>query len=120
MLTSGLAMVIAGSVLASAHFGPNDNVKVELYGEKVRVTAFGDAPVVPLLVSHAELAACVRKLEGREDTACEFKARGSLTMKISVAGYTLTFADPVQANIVDFTLDEAAYAHAIRALSNPS
>lgn len=120
MLTSGLAMVLAGSLLGSAHFGPHDNVRVETIGEQVRVTAYGDAPFVPLLLSHEELDACVHKLESYTDTACEFPQRGSLSVQISPAGFTLTFADSIKANIVDFTLDRKAFAHAIQTLGNPN
>jgi len=120
MLTFGLATLLAASTLGSAHFGPHDNVKVETYGEQVRVTAYGDAPFVPLLVSHAELAACVLKLESYADTACEFPQRGSLTIKTSEQGFTLTFADSIKANIVDFTLDKIAFANAIKTLGHPN
>lgn len=120
MLAPGLAMLLAGSLLGSAHFGPHDSVRVETLGEQVRVTAYGDAPFVPLLLSHEELNACVQKLESYADTACEFPERGSLTVKTSPAGFTLTFADSIKVNIVDFTIDKIAFAHAIKTLGNPS
>jgi hypothetical protein len=62
----------------------------------------------------------VHKLESYADTACEFPQRGSLTVQTSPAGYTMTFADSIKANIVDFTLDRIAFAEAIRTLGNPN
>lgn len=120
MLTSGLALVLAGSLLGSSHFGPHDSVRVETLGEQVRVTAYGDAPFVPLLLSHAELDACVQKLASYTNTACEFPERGSLSVRLSPAGFTLTFADSIKVNIVDFTIDKTAFDHAIQTLAHPN
>ena len=119
MLAPGLRLIFAAAV-SLGHFGPDENIRVETMGSDVRITAFGSAALVPLLLTRAELNACVDKLEKQAEAVCTFQQRGSIVSKRLGDGHQVTFADPVNANIVDVPLDHAQLARALALLRNPA
>jgi hypothetical protein len=118
MVASALHLFVAAAV-SLGHFGPDDNIRVEPVGRDVRITAFGAAALVPLLLTRTELDACIDKLERQPEAACMFGQRGSIVSRRLGDGHQMTFADPVNANVVDVALDQAALARAIALLRNP-
>lgn len=115
MFIAGIKLLAAAS-LGLAHIGTDDNVRIEPLGSDVRITAYGAAAFVPLLVTRAELVACLDKLAGGDEAVCTFQQRGSIASRRVGNGHQVTFADPINANVVDIELDAAALANAIAVL----
>jgi|GEM_PF-3192090 len=104
--------VFAAATAAVVHFGAHDDVRVETLGSNIRITAYGPAAHVPLLLTPRQVDACARELGG-ESARCSFVGQGTIVLRRDGAAYRMTFADPLDANVVDIDLDEAGLHSAL-------
>lgn len=117
MIATALGLLAAAS-LQTARFGPYGNVVVERIDGTPAISAYGDAHVVRLHGSDAEVGSCVRGIRSGEATDCEFRHGGSIEFRPVGNGYRFTFADAPKVNIVDFVVDAAGLERALGALGS--
>ncbi|WP_300617372.1 hypothetical protein [Dokdonella sp.] len=112
--------LLAATSLEAVRFGPYQNVVVERIGDQPMISAYGDAHVVRLHVSKAQLADCAA-LVGRGGTVeCAFPHSGSLDFRpLATGGYEFRFSDTLKANVVEFVVDDSGLERALDALRTP-
>lgn len=117
MIAAALGLLAATS-LQTTRFGPYENVVVERIGSEPVISAYGDAHVVRLHGSDAEVGACLSGIRSGKATDCEFRHSGSIEFRPLGGGYRFTFADAPKVNIVDFVVDAAGLERALGALGS--
>ena len=107
------ALTLCAAVAAGViHFGSHDNVRVESMGSNIRITAYGPAAHVPLLLTPHQVGACAQDLAS-DFAHCQFDGQGTIVLRHIGGSWQMTFADPLDANVVDIDLDEAGLRSAL-------
>jgi|SRR5690606_6213752 len=101
-MTLAALQLMSALALGVIHVGTDQNVRVESMGSHIRVTAYGPAAHVPLLVTPAELDGCAEELAAAGQ--CWFAGRGRIVANRQGAAVQLTFSDSLDANVVDVDL----------------
>lgn len=112
--------LLAATSLDAVRFGPYQNVVVERVADQPTISAYGDAHVVRLHLSAAQLADCAARLDGRGVVECAFPHSGSLDFRpLAAGGYEFRFSDVLKANVVEFVVDDSGLKRALEALRTP-
>lgn len=118
MIVTAVGLLAAAS-LQTARFGPHQNVVVERLDNQPAISAYGDAHVVRLRGSDAQLARCVSDIRAGRATECVFARSGTLDFQPLEGGhYQFRFNDPLKANVVDFVVDADGLKSALDAMAN--
>lgn len=118
MIVTAFGLLAAAS-LHAARFGPYQNVVVERIHDEPAISAYGDAHVVRLRGSDAQLARCISDIRAGQPTECTFAHSGSLDFRPLQDGkYQLRFNDALKANVVDFVVDADGLKNALDAMAN--
>ena len=110
--------LLAATSMQVARFGPYENVVVERIDNLPAISAYGDAHVVRLHGSDAEVVSCIRGIRSGKATDCEFPHSGSIEFRPLQSGYRFTFTDAPKVNVVDFVVDAAGLERALGALAS--
>ncbi len=118
MIVTAFGLLVAASLQAT-RFGPYQNIVVERVNNQPAISAYGDAHVVRLHGSEAQLARCVSGIRAGRATECTFAQIGSLDFRPLEAGsYQFRFSDSLKANVVDFVVDTAGLKRALDAMAS--